>query len=75
MWAEWKQHPATSEWFDFMANLKEELKSDWEASRFVGETQEVTIQRNAFALGQVDILNRMLQAEVQTVKDTNYDSE
>lgn len=58
-----------------MTNLKEELKESWANSSYVGELQEETIQRNAFALGQVDLLTRLIQADIDNVKGTNYDSE
>ena len=75
MWTEWLQHPITKEWWDFMSNLKEDLKESWASQLYVGISQEETIQRNSFALGQVDLLTRLLQADIENMKELNYEDE
>jgi len=42
---------------------------------FVGGEGEITLQRNAAAIGQVDLLTRLLQATVEDVEETSYDKE
>jgi hypothetical protein len=51
----------------FLLNLKEEIKKDWSDTLFIGETSDETVQRNAFALGQIDILSRLMEASVEQV--------
>lgn len=65
----------TGEWFKFLTNLKEQLKEDWVNGAYVGSLGEETLQRNAAAIGQADLLTRLLQATVEDVEETSYDKE
>jgi len=65
----------TEEWFNFLNNLREQLKEEWANSVFVGGEGEITLQRNSAAIGQVDLLTRLLQATVEDVAETSYDKE
>ncbi len=65
----------TGEWFKFLTNLKEQLKEDWVNGVYVGSLGEETLQRNASAIGQADLLTRLLQATVEDVEETSYDKE
>lgn len=60
-------HPMTKEWFQFLLKLREEIKEEWTSSAFVGETSSETLQRNAAAIGQVDLLARLMEATVEDV--------
>ncbi len=73
-WTEWKKHPMTVEWFKFLNSLKEEIKRDWANSLYVGASADETIQRNASAIGQVDLLSRLGEAKVEDVQETNADN-
>jgi hypothetical protein len=73
-WVEWKLHPTTVEWFKFLDSLEEELKESWKSSRFVGNTEYETISMNSHALGQLELISRLKQAEVQDITEVNYDN-
>jgi hypothetical protein len=60
-WKEWKQNPTTKEFLLLIQHKLDELKEDWVNRQFVTETE------NAFALGQTDVLARLL--EVDFVED------
>ncbi|MBT9146057.1 MAG: hypothetical protein DDT42_01936 [candidate division WS2 bacterium] len=64
----------TVEWFKFLNSLKEEIKRDWANSLYVGASADETIQRNASAIGQVDLLSRLGEAKVEDVQETNADN-
>lgn len=61
----------TVEWFQFQKKLLEDIKNNWVDSLYVGASADETIQRNAAALGQADLLKRLLEAEFLEI----YDSE
>jgi len=69
-WNEWKSHPVTKEWFEFMEGLRSELKDAWEESVWTGETEAITVQRNAFALGQASLLKRLGEATYEEVEES-----
>jgi hypothetical protein len=64
----------TREWFLFLKNLREEVKEEWAKSVFVGERSEETLQRNAAAIGQVDLIARLLEAKYEEITEVNYDN-
>jgi hypothetical protein len=64
----------TKEWFQFLISLREEVKEGWATSIYVGATAEETLQRNAAAIGQVDLLSRLLEAKVSDIDEVNYDN-
>lgn len=61
----------TVEWFKFQGKLLEDIKNNWIESIYVGASVDETIQRNAAALGQADLLKRLLEADYMEI----YDSE
>ena len=69
-WDNWKQDKVTKEWFKFLKILEEEVKDNWAAGNYVGGTSEETLQRNAAALGQVDLLSRLLIATVEEIEES-----
>jgi hypothetical protein len=66
--------PMTKEWLKFLSNLKEEVKQDWSDSVYIGISSDETVQRNAFALGQVDIITRLLEADVKQIAEVAEDA-
>ena len=62
------------EWFSFLNSLKEEIKNDWTNSAFVGASADETLQRNAAAIGQADLLKRLLEASFVEIEETIYDN-
>lgn len=73
-WREWKLHPVTVEWFKFLASEKSKVKEEWANSIFVGDSIDLTIQRNAHALGQIDMLKRLEEATVEEIEEDMYDN-
>lgn len=72
-WKEWKANPQTSEFFQFLARLREEIKEDWAQSYYVGESDSETVQRNAAALGQVDLLGRLQYVTFESVEESKVE--
>lgn len=71
-WQEWIKNPTTQEWFKFLSALREEIKEEWADSVYVGAVGEETLQRNASAIGQVDLLKRLQEATVEEMTETTY---
>lgn len=66
-WDEWQHHQVTKEWYSFLEFLKKELQDDWANSVFTGSLEGETVQRNAFALGQVELLSRLLEISSEEI--------
>jgi hypothetical protein len=64
----------TKEWFKYLKSLSSKLKDDWASSGFVGSTSDETIQRNAHAIGAVDILQVLQEATLEEITETIYDN-
>lgn len=62
-WKEWKNHPVTQAWFKEMARMVEERKSNWSNSLYQQDNEYLTKQNNAFVLGEVSVLNSLLNSE------------
>lgn len=71
-WQEWIKNPTTQEWFKFLTALREEIKEEWSSGVYVGAVGEETLQRNASAIGQVDLLKRLQEATVEEMTETTY---
>lgn len=69
-WKSWKQDKVTKEWFKFLAILEEELKDNWAAGVYVGAVSEETLQRNAAAIGQAELLGRLANATVEEIEES-----
>jgi hypothetical protein len=68
-WDEWKLSQTTKEWFDFLKSIREEVKDEWANSLYVGAFDSETLQRNAAALGEVNLIDRLLQAEYVEIEE------
>lgn len=66
---EWKKHPASERFFKFLAKTREGIKEEWANSAFVGAEKEETLQRNAAALGQVRILEDLINATFEEIEE------
>ena len=56
-----------------LKNLQEQIKNDWANSLFVGELGEETLQRNASALGQAMVLEKLMTLTYEEMIETMYD--
>lgn len=68
-WDEWKRHPVTQEFMDYLKNLREKAKEEWAVGSYVGGLDSETLQRNAAALGHVDLLKALLETEYEDIED------
>lgn len=71
-WSEWKHLPQTIEWFKYLRNLREVVKEEWTQAMYVSELSDETLQRNAAALGEVNLLKELIEStyeEIEKVKD------
>jgi hypothetical protein len=64
----------TVEWFKYLESLQKKLKDDWANSVFVGGTSDETVQRNAHAIGAVEILQVLNEVSFEEMEDTIYDN-
>lgn len=71
-WTEWIKNPTTQEWFKFLSALRDEIKEEWSDSVYVGASGDETLQRNASAIGQADLLKRLQEATVEEITETTY---
>jgi hypothetical protein len=64
----------TKEWFKYLNKLSQQLKDDWATSGFVGSTSDETVQRNAHAIGAVEMLQVLQEATLEEITETIYDN-
>ena len=57
-----------------LQSLHKQLASDWSNSAFVGETADLTIQLNAHAIGQADLINKLLDTNLEEIENTIYEN-
>lgn len=60
---EWRAHPTTQEFFKILGQIDKSIQDDWAARVFLGATAEETAQRNNFALGQIDMVRKILATD------------
>lgn len=70
---EWTNLQATKEWFKFLDLLIDKVTNEWKDKVYVGETSDETVQRNAFALGQVDVLSKLRDVTIEEMIEEMYD--
>lgn len=66
---EWKGHPFTQRFFNFLHLLEESAKEDWAMEEFVGTSLEEMALRNAKALGGIKVLKALQDIEMQDIID------
>ena len=66
---DWLSHPVTQEFRELLRNWREDLKAQWEQGNFVGTSWEVTALANAEALGQVNMLKKLLELDAQQLEE------
>jgi hypothetical protein len=64
----------TREWFRFLSDYQTNLKNQWSAGLFVGATMDETIQRNAHAIGAVDLINELTEITYEDFTESLYDN-
>lgn len=58
----WKQHPVTDEFVSILEERRRDLQDSWSAGQFTGKSTDETAQMNAKAIGQVQMLEDILQS-------------
>jgi len=72
---EWLKIPATIEFFKALEKTRADTLEDWASSRFVGALDSETIQKNAYALGEVTMLRKVLDITLEEINQIIYDDE
>lgn len=67
-WQEWKRNPTTIEFFASLQALRESIKEDWVSGMYTAATSDGTVQLNAKALGQVQIIDRIMETSFEDVE-------
>jgi hypothetical protein len=58
---DWLQHPSTKDLVKVLRGLIVEAKDQWAAGVFTAESSEGTAQKNARALGAVDVCEQIVE--------------
>lgn len=64
----------TKEYKQYLRSLQVQLKEEWAKSSFVGDSIDITIMRNAHAIGQVDVLEKLLETTYEEMVEVTYDN-
>lgn len=63
----WKRDPVSQMFLRVLVAWRDELMQQWARGRFSGDTPQATAEANANALGQVDLLQRMLAIDADQI--------
>jgi hypothetical protein len=73
--SEWRQHPMTVRFFNYLFLVEESAKEDWALEQFVGSSLEEMALKNAKALGGVSVLRQLnnvnLEGIIEAEKERN----
>ena len=71
---EWKQHPFTERYFNFIRLCISSCKEDWAREEFTGNSLDQWALSNAKALGGLQVLRSLLKVETQDIIDAEKES-
>jgi hypothetical protein len=75
-WEEWKLNPVTQALLhQFLPAAKQSLMDQWAAGQFQDETEDCTLARNAAALGQIELIDRLKELTLEDFNDTITEEE
>lgn len=57
--ADWKTHPVTKEFFKELGIAREAILEEWAAGGYTEESSEGTAQKNACALGNLQMIEQI----------------
>ena len=60
---EWLQHPVTQAFRKYLSNNIRDFQEGWSNGAFTGATSDETIQLNSKAIGQIQILQNILEID------------
>lgn len=69
-WNEWKLMTQTQEWFEYLGKLKEGLKDGWVSNAYVSASGDETLQRNAAAIGQAQLLEDLIDTTYEEIEES-----
>jgi len=69
-WIEWKNHPVTNEWFDYISRLREKVKEEWANGTYTGTYDSETLQRNSAAIGQASLLMALVDVDFEEIEES-----
>lgn len=73
---QWKVDPVTRViWLGVLAKWKESLKEQWSEKVFQKETHEQTVEANAAALAQIEVLNKLIDLDVIDIEGALSETE
>lgn len=72
---EWLHHPVTEAVWEFLRKWKGSLQDQWAAGQFQVDSPQETAARNAGALGQVTMINHVLELEYERFREVLEDDE
>lgn len=64
---EWKAHPFTQRFLQFLFLRREQNKEDWAKGNFEGNDLESWALKNAKVLGGVEVLDQLLNIEISDI--------
>ena len=67
---EWLTHPVTEVWFKFLDKTRESIKEEWANSIYTGAGNDETLQRNAAAIGQANLIKLLTDAAFEDIVET-----
>ena len=76
-WEEWRLSPVTQALVHrFLPRAKQALMEQWAAGQFQGEHRDEILTRNAAALGQIELIERLMEMDMKEFNETiNEESE
>jgi hypothetical protein len=70
-WEGWKLHKVTQVLLHrFLPMAKQSLMEQWAAGQFQGEQRDEVLIRNAAALGQIEVLDRLIEMTLDEFNET-----
>jgi len=64
---EWKSHPITERFFNYLLLVEASAKEDWAREQFVGRSLEEMALQNAKALGGVSVLRQLRHVDFEAI--------
>lgn len=70
-WEEWKLHPVTKRFQQFLKEQLEELQQQWVEGNFTSDTSDATAQINARSIGKAQNLVDIIELSSEILNEEN----
>ena len=70
-WEEWKLHPVTKRFRQFLKGQLEELQQQWVEGNFTSDTSDATAQINARSIGKAQNLVDIIELSSEILNEEN----